>query len=82
MAWGFDVIADVREGEVDDDVSGISDSGAPLAASTNNQSVKLGSIESRKVISVDTNYAEKGVSRKVTRTKVGPNYYNKQGPVS
>lgn len=45
MAWGFDVIADAREGEVDDDVSGISDSGAPLAASTNNQSVKLGSVE-------------------------------------
>ena len=43
MAGGFGTVADAREGEVDDDVSGISDSGAPLAASTNNQSVKLGS---------------------------------------
>ena len=45
MAWGFDVVvvADAGVGEVDDDVSGISDSGAPLAASTNNQSVKVGS---------------------------------------
>ena len=45
MAWGFDVVADVREGVADGDVSGISDSGAPLAASTNNQSVKLGSVK-------------------------------------
>lgn len=45
MTWGFDVVAGVREGEVDGDVCGISDSGAPLAASTNSQSVKLASVE-------------------------------------
>ena len=79
MAWGFDVVTDVREGEVDGDVSGISDSGAPLAASTNNQSVKLGSSKNEMTVSNDTNLR---VSRKVTRTKVSPNYYNTHGQVS
>lgn len=44
VAGGFGAIAGVREGEVDGDVSGISESGAPFAASRNNQSVKLGSV--------------------------------------
>jgi hypothetical protein len=58
VAWGgFDVIADVTGGEVDDDVSGISDCGAPLAASTNNQSVKLGSVRN---VSNETNYTGTG----------------------
>ena len=43
MAWGFGAAAKVG-GEVAGEVNGISDSGAPLAASTNNQSVKLESV--------------------------------------
>lgn len=61
MAGGFGTVADAREGEVDDDVSGISDSGAPLAASTNNQSVKLGSNVNKMTVSNDTHYRERGL---------------------